>query len=340
MSHDAQQRVLGTVMACGKQEASFDPSPGTDQKTLVEETEDDVVPDAVLHVKGESFFVNRQQLAVLSPYFRALFFGGGLESTRRHIEIRGVGVQQFQTLMEYTKNFKLPLDCKNVLDILEAADFLQLDRARLLCCKFLERQLHLSNCLGMMAYAWQLGCLALYAAAREVALTHLPAIASEQDLLFLSKDSIADLLASDNLSIPREDLVLDVALRWATFEPSREDDFMELVGLVRPECLSLPYITDLLSKINSSDPRAKLICRLNENLPGSWTAGRSVPRTRSRETLFVLGGPHEQDTQLLYQFHPYSGRWQSHSPLQKKCLTQYSVASVGNNFSSTIFLGK
>lgn len=333
MSHDAQQRVFGTVMACGKQDASYDLSPGTEQKTLVEKNDNDV--DAVLQVEGESFFVNRQRLAMLSPYFRALFFGGGLESTKRHIQIRGLGVQQFRTLMDFTKNFKLSLDCKNVLDILEAADFLQLDRARLLCCKFLERQLHLSNCLGMMAYAWQLGCLELYAAARDVVLTHLPAIASEQDLMFLSKDGIANLLASDNLSIPREDLVLDLALRWATFEPGREADFMQLVGLVRPECLSLPYLTDLLSKINSSDPRAKLICKLNENLPCSWTAGRSVPRSRSRETLFVLGGPHEQDTQLLYQFHPYSGRWQSRTPLQKKCLTQYSVASVGNNLLRT-----
>ncbi|XP_056613940.1 kelch-like protein 23 [Triplophysa dalaica] len=320
-------------MACGKQDASYDLSPGTQQKTLVEKNDNDV--DAVLQVEGESFFVNRQRLAMLSPYFRALFFGGGLESTKRHIQIRGLGVQQFRTLMDFTKNFKLSLDCKNVLDILEVADFLQLDRARLLCCKFLERQLHLSNCLGMMAYAWQLGCLELYAAAREVVLTHLPAIASEQDLMFLSKDGIANLLASDNLSIPREDLVLDLALRWATFEPGREADFMQLVGLVRPECLSLPYLTDLLSKINSSDPRAKLICKLNENLPCSWTAGRSVPRSRSRETLFVLGGPHEQDTQLLYQFHPYSGRWQSHPPLQKKCLTQYSVASVEDNIVVT-----
>ncbi|XP_055072848.2 kelch-like protein 23 [Misgurnus anguillicaudatus] len=319
-------------MALTKQNVGYD----LNQKTLVEEKEeDDGVPDVVLQVKGESFFVNRQRLAFLSPYFRALFFGGGLESTRKHIEIHGVGLQQFQILMKFMKTFKLSLDNDNVLDVLEAADFLQIDRARLLCCKFLERQLHLSNCLGMMAYAWQLGCLELYAAAREVVLTHLPAIASEQDLMFLSKDSIADLLASDNLSIPREDMVLDVALRWATFDPSREEDFMELVGLVRPECLSLPYITDLLSKINSSDPRAKLVCRLNNNIPSSWTAGRSVPRTRSRETLFVLGGSHEQDTQLLYQFHPYSGRWKSHPPLQKKCLTQYSVAAVGDNIVVT-----
>ncbi|KAG1946278.1 kelch-like protein 24 isoform b [Pimephales promelas] len=285
-------------MACVKQEVGTNVRSPEPEKDFIEEDQHGVIvaPDVVLQVEGELFFVNRNHLAQMSPYFRALFFGGGRESTRKHIEIKGVGLWQFQTLMEFTKNLKLTLDRKNVLDLLEAADFLQLDRARLLCCKFLERQLHHSNCLGMMAYAWHLGCLDLYVAAREVALTHLPAIASEQDFMVLSKESIANLLASDNLSIPREDLVLDVALRWAAFDPSREEDFMELVGLVRPD----------------------------------WTMGRSIPRTRSRETLFVLGGPHEQEEQLLYQFHPYSGRWQSHPPLQKKCLTQYSVAAVGD----------
>ncbi|KAK1805881.1 hypothetical protein P4O66_012941 [Electrophorus voltai] len=291
----------------------------------------DLVPDTVLQVESESFFVNRENLAQLSPYFQALFFGGGRESNRRHIEIKGVDLENFRSLMEYAQSFRLQLDRKNVLGVLETSNYLQLEKARLLCCKFLERELHLSNCLGMMAYAWQLGCLELYTAAREVVLTHLPALASEEDFLYLSKETIADLLASDKLFVPREDLAFEVMLRWATFDPNREDDFLELAGLVRPESLSLPYITDLLTKMKSSDPRAKLICKLNDHLPSSWTMGRSVPRTCSREMLFLLGGPHEQDHQSLYQFNPRSGRWQSCPPLERKCLIQYSVAVVGDN---------
>ncbi|XP_076134859.1 kelch-like protein 23 [Alosa pseudoharengus] len=292
---------------------------------------DNVVPDTVLLVETESFLVNRKRLADFSPYFRAMFYGGGKESTKRQIVIKGVHEEQFRILMDFTKTLKLPLNRQNVLGILEAADFLQLEKARLLCCKFLERELHLSNCLGMMAYAWQLGCLGLYAAARDVALTHLPAIASDEDFLYLSKESVADLLASDDLFIPREDLAFEVTLRWATFDPSREDDFMELIGLVRPESLTLPYLTDLLTRLKGSDPRAKLICRLNNNIPASWTAGRSMPRGRSRESLFMIGGPHDVDAQPLYQFNPRSSRWQCCAPMKRKNLTQYSIAAVEDN---------
>ncbi|KAK5870290.1 hypothetical protein PBY51_024942 [Eleginops maclovinus] len=262
----------------------------------------EVIPDAVLQVEGESFYVNRQRLALQSPYFRALFFGCGLESSKRRIEIKCVSVKHFRVLMDYSKTSKLVLDRENVLGILETADFLQLERARLLCCKFLERELHLSNCLGMMAYAWSLGCTQLYNAARHVALTHFSAIASEEDFLSLSKESLADLIACDDLAIHKDDAALEATLRWVSFDPKREEHFLELIQLVRPESLSLPFITQL-----------------------------SMTRARARETLFVLGGPHDTEQQPLYQFHPLSGRWQSCPPLQRKNLTQYSVAAVGDN---------
>uniref|UniRef100_UPI0037E9C714 kelch-like protein 23 n=1 Tax=Semicossyphus pulcher TaxID=241346 RepID=UPI0037E9C714 len=297
----------------------------------LKDTEPDVIPDATLQVEGESFYVNRRRLALQSPYFRALFFGCGVESRKRKVEIKGVGLQHFRVLMEYSRTCQLALDRENVLGILETADFLQLEGARLLCCKFLERELHLTNCLGMMAYAWGLGCTQLYRAARQVVLTHFSAIASEEDFLFLSKENVADLLASDDLAIHKDDQALEATLRWASFDSKREEHFLELIELVRPESLSLPFLTQLLTRMKSSDPRAKLICMLNEHFPATWSAGRSMRRTRARETLFVLGGPHDQEQQALYQFHPNSGRWQSCAPLQRKNLTQYSVAAVGDN---------
>lgn len=291
-------------------------------------SEPDLVPDTTLWVEGESFYVSRQHLAHQSPYFRALFFGCGVESNKRQVEIKGVVLQPFKVLMEYSMTKSLALDRENVLGILETADFLQLEQAKRLCCKFLERELHLSNCLEMMAYAWQLGCTQLHTAARQVALTHFQAVSTLEDFLYLSKESLANLIASDDLALFKDDLVLEATLRWVTFDPKREENFLELIELVRPESLSLPFVTQLLTRMKSSDPRARLISKLNEHFPASWSVGRSTRRIR--ETLYILGGPHDREEQALFQFHPQSGRWQSCAPLQRKNLTQYSVAAVGN----------
>lgn len=292
----------------------------------------DEIPDATLQVEGEMFLVNRKHLALISPYFRALFFGCGIEATKKRVCLKGIYVQHFRDLIEYTRMGKLTLNRGNVLGILETADFLQMDQARLLCCKFLERELHISNCLGMMAYSSQLGCTQLYTAARHVALAHFPAVIAEEDFLTLSKETMKDLLGSDDLAIPKDDLALEAILRWVSFDPEREEHLVELSELVRPELLSLSFITELLTRMKSSDPKARLICQLNEHFPTSWSMVRSVKMTRARETLFVLGGPHDQEQQLLYQFHPLSGRWQSCAPLQRKNLTEYSVAALGKAY--------
>lgn len=304
----------------------------------LKEGESDPIPDVTLQVEGEKFYVNRKQLALQSPYFRALFFGSGIESTKRQVCIKGVDLQHFQVLMEHSRTSRLALSRENVQGILETADFLQLERARLLCCKFLERQLHITNCLGMMAYAWRLGCNQLYKAARQVALSHFPALLAEEEFLSLPKEAVADLLASDDLAIANDDLALEATLRWVSVHPERGEHLLELAGLVRPESLSVSFITQLLTRMKSSEPRAELIRTLNHGFPASWSAGQPRRATRARESLFVLGGPHDQEQQWLYQFHPLSGRWQRCAPLQRKNLTQYSVAAVGNSVPHTRFI--
>lgn len=304
----------------------------------LKECESDLIPDVALQVEGEIFYFHRKQLALQSPYFRALFFGDWIESSKRKVCIKGVDLQHFKVLMEHSRTSRLALTRENVQGILETADFLQLERARLLCCKFLEHELHITNCLGMMAYAWKLGCNQLYKAARQVALSHFPAILAEEDFLSLPKETVADLLASDDLAIVNDDLALEATLLWVSFEPERGEHFLELAELVRPESLSVSFITQLLTRMKSSDPRAKLIQTLNDHFPASWSAGKPSRTTRARESLFVLGGPHDQDQQSLYQFHPLTSRWQNCAPLQRKNLTQYSVAAVGNRCLHTLFI--
>ncbi|KAM8887737.1 kelch-like protein 23 [Synchiropus picturatus] len=326
---DIKVRPVNLSTAPFSEEISQNQTPELTGKEL------DSAPDVVLEVEGEPFFVNRQHLALHSPYFMALFFGGGVERSKRHIELKGLNSGCFRVLMDYCKTSSLTLHRENVQELLETADFLQIDRARLRCCKFLERELHLSNCLPMMAYAWQLGCAQLYKAARHVALTHFPAVVTEEDFLRLPKEALAHLLAHDDLAIHKDDQAVDAILRWVSFDLKRDEHFLELIELIRPECLSLSFLTELLSRMRSSDPRAKLICRLNEHFPVTWSLGRSLLRTKAREALYVLGGPHDQEQQSLYQFHPHSGRWQNCAPLERRNLTQFSVAAVGDSVAVT-----
>lgn len=327
--------AVSSEMAC---RSGTEPENNQRSAQHLKECGHDAIPDATLQVEGERFYVNRKRLALQSPYFRALFFGNGIESTKRKVCLKGVDLRHFRVLMEHSSTSTLALNRENVQGILETADFLQLERARLLCCKFLERELHISNCLGMMAYAWRLGCTQLYKAARQVALSHFEAILAEEDFLSMPKETVADLLASDDLAIRNDDLALEATLRWVSYEPKRGEHFLELAELVRPESLSVPFMTQLLTRMKSSDPRAKLICTLNDHFPVSWSTGGLRRAARARESLFVLGGPHDEEQQSLYRFHPLTGRWESCAPLQRRNLTQYSVAAAGTSVIHAFFI--
>ncbi|XP_041061451.1 kelch-like protein 23 [Carcharodon carcharias] len=291
--------------------------------------------DTVLEVGQRLFNVNRVMLASASEYFRALFGGGARESSENHIVLRGLDPEAFQLLLGFAARGRVSVDRQNVEALLEAADFLLFDRVKLLCAAFLQRELRVGNCAGALALAQRLACPGLAAAARGVALTHLAAfMAEEEEFLQLPKEAPAELLASDHLYVTKEDQVFEAVMKWVSHHDSREGQLLELLALVRAPFLSLAFL-DLLIKRSKrrleDDPHSRLLRILNHNLPQSWTKTQSQPQSsRSYETMYVLGGKHDQEQQELFQFHPKTNTWQACSPLRRRNLTQYAVAAVGN----------
>nr|XP_033813188.1 ectoderm-neural cortex protein 1-like isoform X2 [Geotrypetes seraphini] len=297
---------------------------------------EEVAGDTVLEVGQRCFHVNRYLLATHSRYFQAMFYGGARESSQSHITLQEVNVEAFQTLLKFTRDTKVSLNCQNVMSVLETADFLQFQQVKRLCGAFLERQLHVSNCLGMMSYARQFACPELYTAAFNVALTHLAELIcqEEKDFCQLPKDLLLQLLQSDDLYVTREDLVFDAAMKWLMRDASREEHFVDLMGLVRVAFLSLTFLDILLKRskrLKEHDNFAQLVRKLDSCPPPSWcNVEQAAKSSRSYEILYILGGKHEMDQQDLFLFHPKMGTWWPCAPLQRKNLTQYAVAAVGN----------
>ncbi|GCC29337.1 hypothetical protein chiPu_0007777 [Chiloscyllium punctatum] len=293
----------------------------------------DHAADTVLEVGQRLFHVNRRLLASTSEYFRALFGGGTRESSQNHIVLWGLDPEVFQLLLGFAARGRVSVDRRNVEALLEAADFLLFDRVKLLCAAFLQRELRVGNCAGALALAQRLACPGLAAAARGVALTHLTAfMAEEEEFLQLPKEVLAELLASDHLYVAKEDQVFEAVMKWVSHHNSREGHFLELLALVRAPFLTLSFL-DLMIKRSKcglqADPHSRLLRILNHSLPQSWTMGQSQT-SRTYETMYVLGGKHEQEQQELFKFHPQTNTWQACSPLRRRNLTQYAVATVGN----------
>lgn len=295
----------------------------------------EMIADTILEVGERLFQVSRRVLSVHSRYFEAMFLGGARESCERHIVIRGIDAVPFQALLEFTRTAQVLIGQENVTSLLETADFFQFDRVKLLCEKFLERELHVSNCLGLMTYSQQFAFVELYTSAMNVALTHWGDVMCQEEFKTLPKEMLVQLLKSDDLFVSREDVVFDSIMRWIMEDPAaREEDFLDLVGKVRVTFLSLSFL-DILVKHSKrpgeTDTFSRLIKKLDSCFPLSWQ-NTELDRYagRSYDTLYVLGGKHDKEQQELFLFQPKTGTWQACSPLQRRNLTQYAVAAVGN----------
>lgn len=76
-----------------------------------------------------------------------------LERHQGVVTLHDVDVEALRQLIEYTYTGELTITEDNVQVLLPASSLLQIQSVREACCKFLLRQLHPSNVLGIRSFA-------------------------------------------------------------------------------------------------------------------------------------------------------------------------------------------
>ena len=109
--------------------------------------------DVVLRIGIDSIPAHRVVLASVSPYFYAMFNDDMVEKLQQEVTLHDVDAAALQQLVEYSYTGEILITEDNVQVLLPASSLLQISSVREACCKFLMRQLHPSNCLGIRSFA-------------------------------------------------------------------------------------------------------------------------------------------------------------------------------------------
>lgn len=83
-----------------------------------------------------------------------------------------------------------------------------------------EKQLTASNCLGVLAMAEAMQCTELHSMAKAFALQNFPEVASQQEILNISKEDFISYLSNDSLNAKAEELVYETVIKWIKKDPS------------------------------------------------------------------------------------------------------------------------
>ncbi|KAJ8321923.1 hypothetical protein KUTeg_000394 [Tegillarca granosa] len=104
--------------------------------------------DVTLTVDGKDFEAHKIVLCGCSPYLRAMFTIGMLESDQDKVEIQGLEAWAMERLIDFMYTSTIEISVDNVQGLLQGASLLGLQQLRKICATFLQSQLTASNCLG------------------------------------------------------------------------------------------------------------------------------------------------------------------------------------------------
>ncbi|XP_073661261.1 kelch-like protein 5 isoform X3 [Tursiops truncatus] len=254
--------------------------------------------DVILVAGDRRIPAHRLVLSSVSDYFAAMFTNDVREARQEEIKMEGVEPNSLWSLIQYAYTGRLELKEDNIECLLSTACLLQLSQVVEACCKFLMKQLHPSNCLGIRSFADAQGCTDLHKVAHNYTMEHFMEVIRNQEFVLLPASEIAKLLASDDMNIPSEETILNALLTWVRHDlEERRKDLSKLLAYIRLPLLAPQFLADMENNALFRDDIQcqKLIMEamkyhlLPERRP-MLQSPRTKPRKSTVGTLFAVGG--------------------------------------------------
>ncbi|XP_007102582.1 kelch-like protein 1 isoform X1 [Physeter macrocephalus] len=254
--------------------------------------------DVILIVGNRKIPAHRLVLSSVSDYFAAMFTSDVCEAKQEEIKMEGIDPNALWDLVQFAYTGCLELKEETIENLLAAASLLQLPQVVEVCCHFLMKLLHPSNCLGIRAFADAQGCIELMKVAHSYTMENIMEVMRNQEFLLLPAEELHKLLASDDVNVPDEETIFHALMMWVKYDMQRRcNDLSMLLAFIRLPLLPPQILADLenhtLFKNDLECQKLILEAMKYHLLPERRTLMQS-PRTKPRKstvgTLYAVGG--------------------------------------------------
>ncbi|XP_026872563.2 kelch-like protein 4 isoform X3 [Electrophorus electricus] len=254
--------------------------------------------DVLLIAGDHKIPAHRLVLSAVSDYFAAMFTNDVREAKQEEIKIEGVDPEALKSLVHFAYTGVLELKEETIESLLATACLLQLSQVIEVCCNFLMKQLHPSNCLGICSFADAQGCTDLLNVAHSYTMEHFLEVIQNQEFLLLPTMEIVKLLASDDINIPDEETIFQALMMWVRYDVQhRQRDLGELLVYIRLPLLPPQLLADLENnRMFSEDLECQklLMEAMKYHLLPERRPMLQSPRTKPRKStvgaLYAVGG--------------------------------------------------
>ncbi|KAL7862215.1 hypothetical protein SRHO_G00136560 [Serrasalmus rhombeus] len=306
--------------------------------------------DLNIIVEGKEFEVHQNVLASCSLYFKDMvkrLAGENRNGEKMQMTMNNISAEVLELLLEFVYTGSLIIDSANAKTLLEAANKFQFNTFCKVCVSFLEKQLTAGNCLGVLAMAEAMQCTELHNMAKAFALQNFPDVASQEEILNISKEDFISYLSNDSLNTKAEELVYETVIKWIKKDPcKRVQHVSELLAVVRLPFIHPSYLLNVVDNeelIKSSEPCRDLVneAKRYHMLPHARQE-MQTPRTRPRlsagvaEVIVLVGGRqvigmNQRSLTAVTCFNPQNNKWYPLASLPFYDREFFSVISAGDN---------
>ncbi|XP_069461981.1 kelch-like protein 29 [Ambystoma mexicanum] len=343
-------QMLRTI-GMGKYEFTDPCHPKEMLKELNEQRRAREFTDLKIIVEGKEFEVHQNVLASSSLYFKDLIKRSLPESSRAgeklELVITSINAEVLELLLEFVYTGSLIIHSANAKMLLEVASKFQFHTFCKVCVSFLEKQLTATNCLGILAMAEAMKCSELYNMAKAYALQNFPEVASQAEILNVSKDDFVCYLSNDSLYTKAEELVYETVIKWIKKDSKeRAQHVTELLAVVRLPFIHPSYLLNVVDNeelIKSSEACRDLVneAKRYHMLPHARQE-MQTPRTRPRlsagvaEVIVLVGGRqmigmNQRTLTAVTCLNPQNNKWYPLASLPFYDREFFSVVSAGDN---------
>ncbi|TRZ01689.1 hypothetical protein DNTS_015867 [Danionella cerebrum] len=277
--------------------------------------------DVTLSAGGRDFPCHRGILALCSHYFRSMFSGDFLESIAARVELHNVDPNVLSTLLDFAYTGKLTINKNNVEGLICTSSQLQFHTVRSVCSRYLQHQIHATNCLGILEFGEIHGCPEVVAKAWSFLLENFEAVQQHEEFLLLEKVRLVACLKNEELHVRDDRSCAKAILSWVGHKrDSRICHLSELLSLAKLTLLPESYLNNLLQEplVQDSLESKELIekiCREKSDKTGVEQTLQRFPQSafNLQEVLLVMGGrslddsddeEEDEDESRVGQLHP------------------------------------
>uniref|UniRef100_A0A3B4BD47 BTB domain-containing protein n=1 Tax=Periophthalmus magnuspinnatus TaxID=409849 RepID=A0A3B4BD47_9GOBI len=205
--------------------------------------------DVTLCCGGQEFPCHRIVLASFSSYFQVSSARMRFSLTNND-KMNDIEPQMIGMLVSYAYTSEVYISKANVQALLAAANLLDVMAVREACCRFMERQMDEMNCVGIHCFAEAHSCKVLEKRSMDYILEHFSSVYQQEEFLSLCVDKLTEIIASDHLNVPKEEVVFEAAVLWLNKCPSRKQNFEKVLENVRLPLISPYYLHDVIESLD------------------------------------------------------------------------------------------